>query len=81
VEVVRYKDLGPQLWLATFDKITGLLLEHRVVIGNGNELIITKAFGIRNIRQVRVSGLTELPDNQWLVELDQVGKESVSIPA
>jgi hypothetical protein len=80
VEVVRYKDLGPQLWLVTFDKITSLLLEHRVVVGDGNELI-TKAFGIRNIRQVRVSGLTELPDNQWLVGLDQAGKESVSIPA
>ena len=35
VEIVGNKDLGPQLWLATFDKITGLLLKHRVVVGDG----------------------------------------------
>jgi hypothetical protein len=69
VEIVGNKDLGPQLWLATFDKITGLLLKHRVVVGDGDELFITKALGIRNVRQIRVPGLTELSDDQRLVKL------------
>jgi len=72
VEIVGHQDLGPQFGLATFDEITSLLLEHRVVIGDSNELVVTKAFGIRNIRQVGVWGLAEFPDNQWLVELDQM---------
>jgi hypothetical protein len=63
MEVVGNKNLGPQLWLATFDKITRLLLEHRVVVGDSNELVVTETFGIRNIRQIGVSGLAELSDN------------------
>jgi len=54
-----------------FDEITHLLFEHRVVVCDSNELVITKAFGIRDIRLVGVSGLTELSDNQWLVKLDR----------
>jgi len=66
MEVVGNKNLGPQLWLATFNKITRLLIEHRVVVGDSYELVVTETFGIR---QIGVSGLAELSDNQWLVEL------------
>ena len=54
-----------------FVKITCLLFEHRVVICDSNELIITEAFGICNICQVGVSSLTERSDNQRLIKLDR----------
>jgi hypothetical protein len=79
VEVVRNEDLSPQLRLATLDEITSLLLEHRVVVGNGNKLIITKAFCIGNICQVWVSGFAELSNDERLVELDRTESKSQPI--
>jgi len=64
VNVVANEDLGPQLWLATFDEIAGLLLEHRVVVGDSNKLIVAESFGVRDVRQVRVPCFAELSDDE-----------------
>ena len=66
VEIVRNKHLEPQLRPATFDEITRLVFKHRVVVGDGDELVITKALGICDVRQIRVPGLAKLSDNQGL---------------
>jgi hypothetical protein len=55
-----------------FVEIKCLLFEHRVVICDTNELIITEAFGICNICQAEVSGLTECSDNQQLVRVSVI---------
>jgi flagellar biosynthesis component FlhA len=36
VNIVVHEDLGPQIRLATFDKVASLLLEHRVIIRDRN---------------------------------------------
>jgi hypothetical protein len=54
--------------LVAFTETTSLLLQHGVVVGNGDALVVTKAFGIRN---VWLSSLAELPEDQWLVEPDR----------
>jgi hypothetical protein len=61
--VLVNKDLCPKLWLTTFHKVTGLLFEHGVIIGDCNEFIVAEALGISNVRQVRVTFLAELPND------------------
>jgi len=53
-----------------FVEITCLLFEHRVVICDSNELIITEAFAYEYM-PIRVSSLTERSDNQRLIKLDR----------
>lgn len=65
--VAAHKNLRPQLWLATFDKVTRLLFKHRVVVSDGDEFLIAEAFGVCNVCQVRVTGFAELSNNQRLV--------------
>ena len=69
MNVLRRKHLSPEFGLATLDEVPSLLLEHRVLIGDSNKLIVTEAFSIRDVRQVRVALLAELSDNERLVEL------------
>jgi hypothetical protein len=63
--------LCPEIRLAAFNQVTGLLFEHGVVICDGNKLVITESFGVGNVRQVRILCLAELPNYQWLVELEK----------
>lgn len=69
VNIVMDKNLCPELRLATFHKVPSLLLEHRIVVGDTNELIITKALCVSDVGKVRIPGLAELSDNQWLIQL------------
>ena len=73
VNVVVNKDLGPKLRLATLYEVPSLLLEHRVIIGDGNQLIVTEALSICNVRKVRIASLAELANNEWLVQLHREG--------
>jgi hypothetical protein len=41
VDVVLDEDLGPKLGLTALDEISSLLFEHGIVIGDGDELLIT----------------------------------------
>ena len=75
MNVITNENLGPKLWLTTLDEITSLLLEHRVLVGDGNELIIAEALSVCNVSQIRVALLAELSNNKRLVEL----RMSVSI--
>jgi hypothetical protein len=43
VNIAANEGLGPQLRLATFNEITSLLLEHHVVIGDSNKLIVAES--------------------------------------
>ena len=43
-ELTANEDLGPQLRLTTFNEIVSLLLEHRVVMGDGNKFIVIESF-------------------------------------
>lgn len=69
MDVVTNKDLGPQLRLATLDEITSLLLEHGILVGDSNELVIAEAFSVCDVSQVGVSLLAELSNYEWFVEL------------
>ena len=46
-----------------------MLLEHGVVVRDGNELVIAEALGVSDISQVRVTIFAELSDDQWFVKL------------
>jgi hypothetical protein len=69
MHIVWYKNLRPKVWLSTFDEITSLLLEHRILVGNSNEFIIAEAFRVRNVGEVRVASLTEFTNNQRFIQL------------
>ena len=71
VDVLAGKNLRPKLGLATLDEVPSLLLKHRILVRDSNELLIAEALCIRDIRQVRVALLTEFTNNQRLVELDK----------
>ena len=78
VVVARNQDLRPKLHPPPLDEITSLLLEHRVVVGQGNELVITEAFGVGDVGDRRVALLAVLSDNKRLVQLVAVRKVYVS---
>jgi len=69
VNVIVDKNLSPKLRLATFHKVPSLLLEHRVVVGDRDKLIITEPLRIGNVGKVRIPSLTELPDDERLIQL------------
>jgi len=43
------ENLGPKLQLVALNKIASLLLEHRVIISNPNELVVTEPFSVWNV--------------------------------
>lgn len=69
MNVIPNKDLGPELRLPTLNQVTRLLFEHAVVIGDRDELLVAEALGIRNVCEIRVSGLAEFANNQWFIQL------------
>lgn len=69
VDVVRDEDLNPEIGLTTLDEVASLLFEHRVVVGDGNELVVTKTFGIGNVCQVRITSFAEFSNNQRFIQL------------
>ena len=44
--IVTNENLGPKVWLAALDEIMRLLLEHGIIVGNSDELIIAKTLHI-----------------------------------
>ena len=71
MHVVMDKDLCPKLRLTTLHEIASLLFEHRVFIRNGNELIVTEAFCVGDVRQIGISGLTEFTNDEGFIQLHQ----------
>jgi len=49
MDIVRNEDLSPEIGLTTFDEVASLLFEHRVVVGDSNELVVAKTFGVGNV--------------------------------
>ena len=73
VSVVGTKDLSPEVELTTAHEVASLLLEHRVLVRDVDELIVAEALSVRNVREVRVASLAELANNEWLVQLHREG--------
>ena len=73
VSVVGTKDLSPEVELTTADEVASLLLEHRILVRDVDELIVAEALSVRNVREVRVASLAELANNEWLVQLHREG--------
>ena len=71
MHVVRNEDLSPQLRLTTLDEVSSLLFEHRVLVGDRDELIITETFGICNVRQIRIARLAEFTNNERFIDLKE----------
>ena len=69
VDIVRYENLSPKVRSAALDQITSLLLVHRIVVRDRDELIVTQSFGISDVCKVRVTLLAVFANNQWFVEL------------
>jgi hypothetical protein len=49
MDIVMNENLGPKVGFTALDEISGLLLKHRVIIGNRDEFVVAKTFGISNI--------------------------------
>jgi hypothetical protein len=69
VNVVGDEDLGPKLRKTTLDEVSGLMLEHGVGVGDGDELVVAETLGERDKGEVRVSLLAILSDDEGLIEL------------
>ena len=69
MNAIGNQNLRPKIQLTTLDKVAGLMLEHAVLVGNGDEFLITEALSIRNVGKVRVTFLAVLADYKWLINL------------
>ena len=69
MHIVFFQDRRPQLWLTTQNQVAGLMLVHRVIVGDGDKLRITEALGVCNVGQVRVTLLTVFTDNEGVVQV------------
>jgi hypothetical protein len=63
VDVVGDEYLGPKLESTSLDEVTSLVLEHGVVVGNRDQLVIAEAFGICDICKIRVPLLAVFADD------------------
>lgn len=71
MDIALDENLGPKVGLTTLDEVSRLLLEHRVIVRDGNKLVVAETFSISDVCQVRVSCLTELSDDQWFIKLKE----------
>ena len=71
MDVVGDEYLGPKLQLASLDEVTSLVLEHGVVVGDRNQLVITETFGVCDVCKVRIPFLAVFTDNQRFVYLSR----------
>lgn len=69
MHIILSKHGRPQLELSPFNQVASLMLEHRVLICDGNELLIAEAFCICNISKVRISLFAVFADNERIVDL------------
>ena len=69
MDIIGNKNLRPELELTTLDEVTGLLLEHGVLIGDRDELFIAEALRVRNVGEIRISSLAKLANNKRFVQL------------
>jgi hypothetical protein len=67
--IVTNENLGPKVWLAALDEIMRLLLEHGIIVGNSDELIIAKTLHICSINKIRITHFIGFSNNWRLVEL------------
>lgn len=79
VDVVRDEHLRPEVGQTTLDEVPSLVLEHRVGVGDGDELLVAESLGERDEGEVGVSLLAVLPDNEGLVELYGKRREAGSV--
>ena len=69
MDVVWLKDLTPKIRLTPLNKVPRLLLEHRVLVGDRDKLVVAEALRIRDVGEVWVPLLAEFSDDQRLVKV------------
>ena len=69
VKIIRDQNLLPQFNATALHKVSRLLFEHRVLVGNVDQLVIAEALSICDIRQIRVSFLAVFSNNKRFVDL------------
>jgi hypothetical protein len=69
VEVVVVENLRPEFEPSPLDEVTSLVLEHLVVVGDGDELVVAEAFGVGDVGEVRVALLAVLSDDERVVDV------------
>lgn len=69
MDVLRAENLGPEFEASSLDEVASLVLEHRVVIGDGDELIVAEALGVGDVGEVRVALLAVPADDERVVDL------------
>jgi hypothetical protein len=69
MNVVRDKNLCPQLWNTTLNQIACLLFEHGVLVRDRNQLLVAETLGIGNVCEVGVTSLAEFTNNKWFIQL------------
>lgn len=69
VDIIVDKHLGPEILLAAFGQIPGLLFERGIIVGGRDELAVAEAFSISNVCKVRVACFTELANYERFVWL------------
>jgi hypothetical protein len=67
VHVAWDKNLRPQLRNTTLDQVACLLLEHRVLVRDRNQLLIAEALGICNVRKIGVASLAEFTNEKRFI--------------
>lgn len=71
VDVIGNEHLGPKIRQTSLDEVSGLVLEHRVGVGDSDELVITETLGKGDEGKVWVPLLAVLSDNKRLVKLSK----------
>ena len=72
MDVVRYEYLRPQVELSPFHEVTRLLLEHRILICNRDELLITETLRVSDVCKIRITLFAIFSDDKWLIQLKTV---------
>ncbi len=69
MDIVWIKNKGPDFRISTFEQIARLRSEHRVLVGDVDELEVILPFPICNVCQVGISLLTVFANCQSVVEV------------
>lgn len=69
MNIVGTEDLSPQFKTTPLDEVPRLVLEHRVVVRDGDQLVVAESFGVGDVGEIRVALLAVLSDDERIVEL------------
>lgn len=78
MDVLGAENLGPEFQTTALDEVPRLVLEHRVLVRDVDELVVAESLGVGDVGKVGVALLAVLSNDERVVDLRVLARQSRS---